>query len=266
MAGLRDYFRQQHLAILSFIVALAGFLVAYETYKAQNTFIQIQGENLRVEFKRYSLFSHDPIEVIGSDMLSSKWHITIHNTSIQTTSNIVGYEIYKGSGRQAFKITSEQNHVRSYTPFSSADDGKAVLLPISIPPGSSISLRMNIDVRIAEDAAQFLKSTKNEMDVDRAASLYSWHTHEQGDARDIFGSKGFDNGGFSLNVFMRDQDRAKNPDFHIILRTNRGNRYAGSATWYYMMTLIPDDPKSPPLMVIPGISEPVPFITPSSAR
>lgn len=118
MSRILDYIRSQYLAIAGLIIALAGLYVAVVTYRTQEAFIKIQGENIRMEFTRDTMTRSSNIEFVMGNLINSKWYVTIHNSSIQTPVSIVGYELYRIDVDPAFKVTGGGYALRDLSPFS----------------------------------------------------------------------------------------------------------------------------------------------------
>lgn len=99
---------------------------------------------------------------------------------------------------------------------------------------------MKIVVRISEDAEKVFRRVGKEIDLDGASRLYSFKTKERGNALNLFGGPGYDNG-IGLSVSMKNKGAVENPIFRLVLETNRGNKYMASAAWYQMVILFPED-------------------------
>lgn len=256
---LVTYFRHQHLAVFSLLIAAASLCLAVMAYKSQSEFMHLQGENLHVEFTRYRLGDDAPISLIGTSVLESRWYVTIDNRSIQAPITITGYEVTRGSERGRDIVMHDEGDSFDYTPFLSIGSKQPIRFPLTIPAGSSVRLSITIPVAISEEAGRFFKHIADRVALNDAEESYSLTQLKAGNTHNLFGNDGFDMGGFSLNLPLADKDKAENPQFNLTLRTNRGYSYTASGTWYQMIILVPKDQQSPLLVMLPGQAQPIPW-------
>jgi hypothetical protein len=242
-ATARLWFGKEPVGILALVVSVLGLYTQINAASIQSAFINAQGEMIKVEFDRDRMFKSQQIVVDSSETLVSKWDVTISNTSIQTPTTITHFAVFKKFGTSYSKMMGDDSSSWDYTIFSSRDTDKPVRLPFTIAAGATMNLTMSLDLQITKEAAQRLRELskiRGMDDLSLAERHYSYQTNEHGSARDIFGTAGYDDGGFSLVIHKQDTKKIDFPIFRLDFITNRGKVYSAYSSWYYMMYLFPD--------------------------
>jgi hypothetical protein len=241
---LLSYLYREPVGFVGCTVAIASFVLAAMSYVQQVNFQKLQNENLVLEFKKAPLGGKNEDRLTSDGrFIESKWHLNISNTSIQSASSVVGFKLNIELLNSSWMSMDSDSYFNGSSPFSDPDTNKTVGLPILIPPGGTVRLLMTIPFGTSSDFQKFSEAKIKEYPyltqmVDNISREYSFSTHDQGQAKDLFGNYGFDTG-FSLNAYLSNKEKIKNPTFNLSVRTSR-NSYATSAGWYQMIFLIPD--------------------------